>query len=316
MPLFGGLVEICEERLEALAQRLAATPLEAPSWREPVYPQQDDERFVQFLGVGNAINFCFSDLLTGEKFSVRYPYDAEKSWSGSFGMWASLWRACDEGLDVLDASLLRELSMLDAEHIFRSDGAPLPMLSERLMNLQSVGACLYRYADQFLYFFEDYHWDAGVIVDRLIKEFPAYGCDRWLHPQDGHRFSFDKRARLFVLMYEGRARSSEGRLPMLSNIKMVGPVVDYVLPKTLRYTGVLSYHDRLARLVDSGGIIVAGSEEELAIRLATHVAVEELLAEVNRHRRPAISMAELDFALWSEGRRVEGRHHLTPTTAY
>jgi len=79
--------------LEALAEELAGLELTAPKWREPWYPQEDDARFVQFLGVANAINFCYTQP-GREKFAIEWN---GMKLDGSAGLMASLQRACAGG---------------------------------------------------------------------------------------------------------------------------------------------------------------------------------------------------------------------------
>jgi hypothetical protein len=127
---------------------------------------------------------------------------------------------------------------------------------------------------------------------------------------------FEKRARLFVLMYEGRARSSSGKLPTLNNLEAIGPVIDYQVPKTLRHLGILVYTFPVANLVDNNEFIEVQSREEVAIRVAAYVATEELNKAINELRADPITMVELDYLLWSEGRKAQGNHHLTLTDRY
>jgi hypothetical protein len=117
-------------------------------------------------------------------------------------------------------------------------------------------------------------------------------------------------------MYEGRARSSDGALPTLSNIAGIGPVVDYQLPRALRADGVIVYSDTLAHAVDQGQLLPPGSIPELAIRCVTHAVVEDLVTAVSDLRSERVTMLELDYIMWVTGRKAAGRHHLTLTTAY
>lgn len=303
-------------QLAALAEMLAREDLGVPDWRGPVFPTEDDGRFIEFLGVGNAINFCFTDPESGEKFAVEW---RGKRWTGAFGMWAALRRAQETRRNLLEPETLQVFTAADVARIFEpAPGSPsLPLIRERAMQLQNVGTVLaQRFNGSFAWLFDYCGWDVPRIVETLTIFFPAYGCDRWLHPVTKESIAFDKRARLLPLMYEGRARASEGRLPTLRRVEQLGPVADYDAPKALRHLGVLVYTRPVAKAVDGGTMLSPGSGEELAIRWATCVAMSTLLRRVNERRKQSISMVELDFAILSRGRAKAPRHHVTLTTAY
>ena len=307
------LIQVDVHALGSLADTLAGADLVSPDWRMPVYPASDDATFVQFIGIQNALNFCFADPVTGAKYGGEYQGTA---WGGATGLCAALLRAIDEGRDLGNMEILRFLRIDDVAAIFRSDDAPLPLLAERTALLTSLPGSLVNYDGSFASLVEDCGFDAGALVDRLVGEFPAYAGDQWLHPVTKELCVFDKRARLFALMYEGRARASSGAMRCLSNLEAVGPPVDYQLPRALRFEGVLSYSPALAEAVDNGNLLVAGSIEELAIRATTENVIVALLELINERLAEPISMVELDFALWVAGRKAGGRPHLCLTTAY
>src|SRR5215813_3383952 len=103
------------DALERLKDDLAADPLPVPDWRVPVFPSEDEDTFINFLGVGNSINFAFTDFRTFQDFSVSY---REQTWAGAFAMFACLLRAQERGLDVLNGNLLANLDQHTAEEIF------------------------------------------------------------------------------------------------------------------------------------------------------------------------------------------------------
>jgi hypothetical protein len=92
---------------------------------------------------------------------------------------------------------------------------------------------------------------------------------------------------------------------------------DYKLPQALRHLGALEYSDHLARRVDDWVELEPGSPEEVEIRAATVVAVEELrerLAATGRN----LTAVELDWILWdfSQGLFPVRPHHRTRTVFY
>jgi hypothetical protein len=164
---------------QAYAAKLATSDLTIPDWHMPVYPDLDDARFVQFLGVQNALNSCFADPTSDDKFAVSY---AGVSWAGAMGLCAALMRSADEGFDLLDPLQLARLDLTTAAHLFRSETSPLPLLAERVALLNSLPVSLARYNGSFATLFAACAYDALRIIDTLVSEFPAYSSDRWLHP--------------------------------------------------------------------------------------------------------------------------------------
>lgn len=105
---------------------------------------------------------------------------------------------------------------------------------------------------------------------------------------------------------------------------------DYQIPKALRDAGLLVYDAHLASLVDGGYVLGVGSPEEVSLRVGTLVAVECLLAYLQRRLEPELQGGKvpvplLDYALWYVGRystadsgapAPSSRHHLCLTIMY
>jgi hypothetical protein len=88
---------------------------------------------------------------------------------------------------------------------------------------------------------------------------------------------------------------------------------DNLVPHVLRLDGVLIYDDALARAVDAGELLPAGSDQEREIR-ACAVHACELLA-----RRAGVPPRTLDNWLWNRGQHPpysERPAHLTRTVFY
>jgi hypothetical protein len=88
---------------------------------------------------------------------------------------------------------------------------------------------------------------------------------------------------------------------------------DNLVPHVLRLDGVLVYDDALARAIDAGELLPAGSEQEREIR-ACAVHACELLA-----RHAGVPPRTLDNWLWNRGRHPpysERPAHLTRTVFY
>jgi len=295
-------------RLEELAMQWAGEELSIPDRRIPVYPESDDEDFIQFLGVANAINFCFTDPKTKLKYETEY---LGKKWKGSYGMLAALKRAVENGVPILNPKYLETLPAEDVERIFAGD-PPLPFLAERLDCLRSAGFTLQRFfRGRYAELFRRARYrafDGGMgIVEQLVYHDPFYSDIR---SSGRDILQFHKRANLFAMMYHGRALASNGALPLIEDTNDLTPPADYEVPRALRYLGIFEYRPELAAAIDAGATLEANSIWEVEIRTQT-VAAMRLL-----HEKTGKPLAALDFKVWLAGRTAPQPHHLTPTTAY
>src|SRR5882724_10022677 len=109
-------VFVDKDKLLSYAAEISADDFPVPEWREPVFPKSDDEVFVNFIGVGNAINFAFSDFDTHRAFADTYH---QRLWGGAFAMWAALSRTLDAGVDFRRLDWLTSLTVTDAAFLFR-----------------------------------------------------------------------------------------------------------------------------------------------------------------------------------------------------
>jgi len=303
------------EKLIEVSEEIAQMDLGHNDWRGDVFPKEDDDRFMAFLVVSGAVNFCFTDFTTDKSFDVEYP--AGKIQKGAFAMFAALMRAMEEGIDVLDPDVLWDLTQDEVNYVFRHAETPLPMLYWRKQHLNNLGRHFRNkrmsFADVFRKTgFKSIHTIGG---GGIVSELARVGCYG-----DGN---FLKRAQLVPMIYHGRALASSGALPLLEDPENIGPIADYRVPQALRHIGVIYYSKELAGLVDSGVHFTStwGPHHlmELEIRAFGVVqAMDRLIIEVNR-RRPSdaqIVMGQLDYPVWKMGRQAEGRHHYTYTTAY
>ncbi|MDO8429936.1 MAG: queuosine salvage family protein [bacterium] len=310
-----------EAALEVLAQDLAKKKFKTPAWRESCFPESDDQ-VIEFFGVANAINFGFTDFKTGKQFDVEYPKGSGKIWKGSFAMVASLKRALDENFPILHPYTLSQFSPNFAERIFRHHTTPIPMLNERVKNLQNIGRTFgFKKIWSFTDLFKDsdfYLFNNGKgILEKLTNFFDCYkDISLW----NGHTLQFHKRAQLFAMAYHGRALSSNGKLQPIRDPENFGPISDYRIPQVLRYFGLLCYRKELARKIEKGVLIPKDSDMEIEIRAQAVNIMHKLLLRINALRKGSpITMTELDYFIWSTGKKKSGsfgRHHFTYTTSY
>jgi Potential Queuosine, Q, salvage protein family len=92
---------------------------------------------------------------------------------------------------------------------------------------------------------------------------------------------------------------------------------DYKLPQALRHLGALEYSPHLARRIDDWVELEPGSPEEVEIRAATVVAVEQLRDGLAAGGRQ-LTAVEVDWMLWdySQGLFPVRPYHRTRTVFY
>lgn len=316
----GQYVSIDFDRLTAVAKGLAKEVLPVPDWRIPTVYPHDDDQFIQYLGVMTSINFAFTNFEPPySKFEVHWK---EKTFNGSAALGACFMRALEEKIPVLHARFLQFLSMDDMKHIFRGS-APMPLLKVRLDILHRIGDVLvWGYDGQFARLFEKadfraFSEDRNGIVNQLLFFFPGYN-DVARDPRSGAKLVFAKKAQLCVLIYQGRALHSNGRLKLIKDADDIGPIADYAVPAALKSMGVLTYERAFEQKIRAREVIHPGSQEEIEIRANTILAMERLKDEINVRRAEKINMVHLDYRVWSLGREslITIPQHLTPTVFY
>jgi len=306
-------VFVDEERLKKVAEDFAKEDLKTPNWREAVYPKEDDNVFIDFLALDSSINFCFNDPWTKVSFQTEC---GGKVMRRAFGMSASLMRALEEGIPILDCKWLKNATLDNLQHVFRGL-TPMPLLGERLEIFHEVGEVLERkYGGHFYNLFEEAkYWaftsDRKGIVDRLIRDFPSFWDASW-HESSQDFLQFHKRAQLCVIMYQGRAMDSKGKLPLIEDADDLGPLADYRVPQVLKNLGILRYKKSLEKRINAQKVIKKDSLEEQEIRAQMIYVMVKLCELQNTWIGP------VDFRVWLAGTNMNSGepHHLTPTIAY
>ena len=133
---------------------------------------------------------------------------------------------------------------------------------------------------------------------------------------DGQSVAFYKRAQITVadlaLAFD---RQEPGRFDDLDQLTMFA---DNLVPHVLHVDGVLDYDAALARDIEAGVLIPAGSPQEIEIRAVALDAVERLVAALRDRGQPVTAM-DLDNLLWYRGGQAiykERPRHRTRTVFY
>lgn len=132
---------------------------------------------------------------------------------------------------------------------------------------------------------------------------------------------FYKRAQILVGdLWAAYGKPTDPSHPFYFNdMQQLTMFADYRVPQILREMGILQYSLELARRIDAREELAFGSEEELEIRAATIVAVEQLQQELQQRHGSQLMVLEVDWLLWQWGECRKDAlppHHRTLTVYY
>jgi hypothetical protein len=104
--------------------------------------------------------------------------------------------------------------------------------------------------------------------------------------------------------------SGERMMPLLEDIKDIGPIADYDVPKALNFLGVLEYSSEMKRAIWNREIILSGDPREVENKLAMSYVMKKICDMVG------VTMDKADFYIWQLGRESDAPYILVPTTDY
>lgn len=300
-------VSINEARLTEVARSLLESPPEKTGYhndqKEIVsqhFPKNDDD-LLQYYFLAVAQYFCIweRDSDTGEPMAWRVNIDGER-YVGSPAIDACLLRALKEGVPLLEADYLANLSVDEVVSIFRNrdDGSSsIQMIHERHMKFVEIGSVLKNRYDghvrNLLKESKNHLYDDGDsgLIQRLMADFPVSYYD----------WPFCKLAILFPSILSIRRTSD---FDCTENYKVLTNFVDeaafeiaadYYIPFFLIHSGVFniskSFDDRLR----NWNLIERNSQLEREFRAATILA-GRMMSEVM-----GLPLPEVDHLLWYLG---------------
>ncbi|SFR58223.1 queuosine salvage family protein [Halogeometricum limi] len=316
-------IKINNMAISDLAFELKNAKLEIPEWRHSIFLDENDpdesvESVINYILVGNSINFQFRDYESGEKFRSEYN---GQTWTGAFGMWACLKRACDNGIPITNGEYLQSLSQSDVENIFHTSSGPdIPLLNERVKILNQIGEILVnKYDGNFSSVVSGaasylYH-DGNGLLEILNEDFPPYRDCATIATEHGDReIHFLKRSQLAIAVLYGRFHESNKF--MIHDPMEFTVFSDYNIPNILRYYDILEYDRSLTEKIDSGEFIEECSQMELELRIATIRAADRLLLKLNEYHEDQITAPQLDWELFQKRDSVDTKPHKSITTNY
>ena len=252
-------------------------------WRQenPLHFQEMSDDCVQWVFLVDCLNFSFwSSHPDGLLFAVDF---AGALHTGYWSLPAALNRALAEGVPLLSAEYLRDLTLAQLARVFRSaTAAEVPLLEERLAVLRETGAVL---CDRFGGLFSNVLLAAGGSALRLVElvaqHFPHF-ADAALF--QGRRVLIAKRAQILAAdlwaAFEGQGWGAFG------DIDQITMFADYRVPQVLQHLGMLRYSDGLLETLRRGEMLPPGSSLEVQIRGASIWAVELLRRRLVEIMRP------------------------------
>ncbi len=242
---------------------------------------------LQLVFLENVVNFCFWPDQGEPKWQVE-GLNGEVSSGGWFGLKTSFERGIKEGVPILNADYLSNLSLDDGAKFFRGiKNTRIPLLNERIQNLREAGKILVsRFQGKFVNLFNGTNDDAIQVTRAVIENFPSF---RDVSHPEGKNVFFYKRAQ--ILSQDINCILPKGR--KLKKLNQLTAFADYKLPQLLRANGVLEYKPDLAGKIDNYVQIPHDSREEIEIRASTIWAVELLKDYLH-----GMSSADIDNTIW------------------
>ncbi|MFQ5696166.1 MAG: queuosine salvage family protein [Terriglobia bacterium] len=302
------------DKIGEVADWMALEDLPVPEFALPFVASEEPKRAIDFILVGGALDFAFTDFDTAVIFQVDF---AGQRWSDADAMFACLRRALDQGVPLLEGGYLSGVTRKDLEGIFRAN-IEIPLLDERVEILRAVGKRLVEsYGGHFHNFVAAASprlYDGGKgLLEKLIAEFPRFDDVSDYH---GHEVKFYKLAQLSLWMLYGTLHRSGAFT--LEDLPKMTAFADYILPLALRAMRIFRYTPELDDAIENHREIRRDSEEEIEIRAHTLYATALLTEEINK-RRPSelqVIIPQIDARLWTHYHKNFRPHHLTRTIMY
>jgi hypothetical protein len=216
----------------------------------------------------------------------------------------------------LTAEQCSRLTLFDCARVFAqspNNDAARELMRHFAAALNDLGRLvLQRYGGSFTALVESAGGSAAKLIEllsemRYFQDVAQYGAIE---------VPFYKRAQLTAadlsLAFDGQGPGRFGDLDQLTIF------ADNLVPHVLRVDEVLRYEPDLARRIDDGALIPAGSPEEIEIRACALHAVEQLVVEL-RGRGFQANAATIDYLLWNRGQQPHYKarpRHRTRTVFY
>ncbi|KAF7301915.1 Queuosine salvage protein [Mycena indigotica] len=276
----------------------------------------------------SALNFSFwSEKEDGSRYGVRWYESWEGSektriWTGYWSLVAALDRALQESIPITDPQFYASETLCPdslIEHVFRpAEGCTenVPLLAQRIAIMREVGFILCRaFGGSYqglLDGFQREHDGKGTalqLVQKVVDTFPSFRDEVFF---EGRRVCVWKRAQILVAetwaaFFPAPPITSHPLFPKEPAIHQLTMFADYRVPQILHHLRILTYPPSLIAKLHAGTLLAPGSAEELSLRAASVVAVEQVRKEMQllANDDTQVSSVLIDFYLWDLAKRVE-----------
>lgn len=308
------VVKIQAAKVRSLAESLAvecgekATEWDAEGWHYNGGSFRGDEstrkeRVALYILALDAINFCFwphptkreSNDLEYDHLAVALRKLAEKDDEVDSA----------ENTYFFNPGSLSVLTLHDMKHSLEPllEGLYLPNIEERCRLWNELGTSLLQfYEGSAMKLIEESEFSAPRLVQLIVQSFPGFRDETvW----QGRWVAFYKRAQIAVGDLNAALRLN------LKDMDKLTTFADYRVPQILRHWGALEYSTELEKKIDL--LEELDVDNEVAVRAATVVCVDELVDEVNSISvRTKMTAVTLDWYLWQVGEKMNGEGKLKP----
>ena len=265
----------------------------------------DNDEKLMLMVVFNATSFSY-----WEDPYWKVEYKGKIYERGSWSLIASIFRAIEEGKDILDPTYLSKITKEDLGIILRGN-IEIPLLEERVKILREIGTVLLeKYEGKFSKVIEKAEGDALKLLDIILDSFPSF---QDYETYKSKKVFFQKRAQALV---EGVYSIFNGKgYGNLKNIGSFTALADYVIPTILRENGIFEYSNELIEKIDNKVMLDKGSAEEIELRANT-IWVVELMKRELESKGIRVSALNINDYLWTIGGKAKTSFHRTRTTSY
>ncbi|GAB4312062.1 MAG: hypothetical protein Kow0097_13710 [Candidatus Bipolaricaulota bacterium] len=279
-------VRVDQARLLSLAEKMWNLPPVA--WEGRYHFRGEEETTLRYLLCLDALNFCFWPRSgpRGGKWAVPGPEG--EGLTGYFALAWALRRAAEGAPSFFEPQALADATPDRVRAVL----GEIPLLPWRVRALREVGAALLRFGSAREFFAR-----AGGSCRRLVELVTAHlPLFRDAARYRGRQVLFHKRAQILCADLWG---TFGGEGPgALRDLDWLTAFADYKLPQLLWAHGAFVLHPSLAERVRHLVPLASGSPEEVELRAATVVAVDDLALALRRRGRP-VRVFEVDWMLWN-----------------
>jgi len=299
-------VRVACEKIPAYAREIGDLIIEPPAYDESIHFRGTEDETVAYLVTLDSVNFG----------SGYFPHLAKRPGLSGYGTIAASLTERFRTEGPIPAARLAGATPDDCARIFGQDLAVPPLAELMALFAQAwndLGRDLLNHCrGSFTGLIDAADGLAAQLIDELCRQ-PLF---RDVNAYRGHDVPFYKRAQILASdLALALGEQGRGKFGDLGSLTIFA---DNVVPHVLRADGILVYEPRLARSIERGDLVPAGSDEETEIRACALHAVE-LLAASLRSSGCEVAPRILDIALWERGRGVAYKatpRHRTRTPFY